>query len=61
MRSERPAPPTTYAYSNEDYYCRTAREIRQVCEGGGSHSERYEFCLSFGGYSTNGRHCGYLP
>jgi hypothetical protein len=61
MRSQRPVLENAYAYSNEDYYCRTAREIREVCEGGGSHAERYEFCLSFTGYYTNGRHCGYLP
>ena len=61
MRSHRPVVENAYAYSNEDYYCRTAREIREVCEGGGSHAERYEFCLSFTGYYTNGRHCGYLP
>ncbi len=61
MRSQRPVVENAYAYSNEDYYCRTAREIREVCEGGGSHAERYEFCLSFTGYYTNGRHCGYLP
>ncbi len=59
-KSHRPSSPNAYAY-NEDYYCRTAREVREVCANGGTSSERYDFCLAFGGYYTNGRHCGYLP
>jgi hypothetical protein len=64
IKSHRPTPPADSAYQyayNENYYCRTAREIREVCANGGASSERYEFCLSFGGYYTNGRHCGFLP
>lgn len=50
-----------YSYGDDNYYCRTAREIRQVCDGGARNAERYEFCLSFAGYYTNSRHCGYHP
>ncbi|MDE0884029.1 MAG: hypothetical protein OSB70_00705 [Myxococcota bacterium] len=59
--SYRPEPPTAYAYHDEQYYCRTAREIREACENGGLQPERYDFCLSFGGYYGNSRFCGYHP
>ena len=60
-QSHRPEPPTAYAYHDEEYYCRTAREIREACENGGREPERYDFCLSFGGYYGNSRFCGYHP
>ncbi len=59
--SQRPEPPTAYAYHDEEYYCRTAREVREACESGGLQPDRYDFCLSFGGYYGNSRFCGYHP
>jgi len=49
------------SYGYEGYYCRTAREIREVCDSGARNHDRHEFCLSFAGYYTNSRHCGYHP
>jgi hypothetical protein len=60
-RSQNLRSASAYAYTDDNYYCRTAREIREVCDGGARNLERYEFCLSFAGYYTNSRHCGYRP
>ncbi len=45
----------------EDYFCALAQSVQENCRALPRDETAYEDCLSFGGYYTHSRHCGYQP